>query len=411
MKRAVSVKNVRPFTSTIVMETQEVSSMGHRPKSSAMLCGPALPEESDDTWAALFSVDCGSCSLSCRPASSPLDGLAALVITMHTGTRLRPFRDAAFDEVLDGVVDLNMGFTLTCDLRAGESNCSSLVKSLASFITRVGPVWGERLRCLVVQIQGSLFAAATRGTVGVLVEACHPACPFLICRDDTIALDFFNEMLLHHMDGRTFVSLSEVQSAPPGWRTAFGSSECCVTLVANSSGGRISTDALTGTATLHELPNGDTRVIQSPARDVFMGRRDPGGLVDDGLNGCSLGSLSGISLAGDNGKGATLKFNCPPASLRLLLGAHLHIGELVFDSEEESRIRRKSSQFDLVGCFLQSMARCYVGLISFSRNESVAHTTSTRFPTRSSMRSESVATSMNGGSITTGCDSIGSANS
>lgn len=81
---------------------------------------------------------------------------------------------------------------------------------------------------------------------------------------------------------------------------------------------------------LHNLPNGDVRVIQSPADNVMM--RTP--------------SEENVTHTAGNHRPSALsalKFEGSVRDLQKIIGAHFHIGELIADADIDSQIRRRST--------------------------------------------------------------------
>lgn len=370
MKRSVSVKNVTQQTASSAFEMETVPHDTSDDKISHLRegCVESLRE-----------VDCGSCSVSFEPAGLHCS-LSALSIKAMGKRTLGNLAQA-----LECVLELD-SFVLTFDFRECDPH-QDLAKAVSSFSGAVGSAWDQRLKSMVILVKGSIFTVAMKGVVGAFIKDYTPKCPYLICHQAHIADEFFRETL--QLEATSFVSLCGVTELPSqSWRTVFVG-ECCATLA--PQGSRIP-GAVTAPATLHALPNGDTRVIQSPAGDILMKPRDVRSLLAEDA-ACSLASFkSGGSLSGDARTVANLKFQCPPSSLRLLLGAHLHIGELVYDSEVESRT--KHCAFYPVVYIAQVMLRCYVGLLSFSRSDSEADTRTPYTPSRSrsTLRSQSGAT-------------------
>lgn len=216
----------------------------------------------------------------------------------------------------------------------------------------------RRAKSAAMLVKENIFFQATVGFVGSFVQVLGPGCPILVCHNEVAAEDFFRIRAGAAVPS-TFVSVVGVDVTRSG--------EACVASLAPLeplAGARSAHPAAAklhaeAPSTYHMLPNGDVRVIQSPPRDIIMGK------VAEELNGedltysetaakCAsygaLGSgnlpaLAGLLFVGSTGD-----------SLRHLIGAHFHVGELVVDAEAESFSRRMSKSRT------SAQSRCYGGI-------------------------------------------------
>eukprot|EP00403_Amphidinium_massartii_P021476 CAMPEP_0178390566 /NCGR_PEP_ID=MMETSP0689_2-20121128/10713_1 /TAXON_ID=160604 /ORGANISM="Amphidinium massartii, Strain CS-259" /LENGTH=384 /DNA_ID=CAMNT_0020011081 /DNA_START=219 /DNA_END=1372 /DNA_ORIENTATION=+ len=287
-------------------------------------------------------------------------------------------------EALARVCELGVDFFATFDLRAHQHVHPYITKVLTN-LTSGGECW-QRLRAAVVQVRENIFTTVRLGLVSAFVRTClldpfgpvgATGCPLLICRDDVVAREFceashrawaLNGQTFGPLAGSGFVSLdnvSEDRSAPetssPATSKDVSSAGCVASLapgirrpgrgIAAPGSTTLPAAAIT---TLHELPNGDVRVIQSPARDVVLSSASSssgsksdtdstaaGSSSKGGSAATSTGSIHSSGSGTDLSRSvAALKFECPAERLQPLVGTHLHVGELVFDAEVESYKRR-----------------------------------------------------------------------
>jgi hypothetical protein len=178
---------------------------------------------------------------------------------------------------------------------------------------------------MALLIRSNIFVACARGVIGTFLKMLLPSCPAIVCHCDQVARDFFKASTASSRKSREFVSVVKVQD---------GTSYCLALLEPLLEIGITNIES-----TLHKLPNGDIRVIQSPADDVMM--RTPCGKAMHMANDRQLSAL---------------KFEGSIKVLEHLIGAHFHIGELIADADIESRNRRRGHQrldapVDMKGCW------------------------------------------------------------
>mmetsp|Transcript_61227 Transcript_61227/g.145770 ORF Transcript_61227/g.145770 Transcript_61227/m.145770 type:complete len:412 (-) Transcript_61227:222-1457(-) len=328
----------------------------------------------------LAQVSCGPCTLSVTAHAS---GLAHIVVRTHMAYWSKGDKERLL-EALARVCELGVDFFATFDLRAHQHVHPYITKVLTN-LTSGGECW-QRLRAAVVQVRENIFTTVRLGLVSAFVRTClldpfgpvgATGCPLLICRDDVVAREFceashrawaLNGQTFGPLAGSGFVSLdnvSEDRSAPetssPATSKDVSSAGCVASLapgirrpgrgIAAPGSTTLPAAAIT---TLHELPNGDVRVIQSPARDVVLSSASSssgsksdtdstaaGSSSKGGSAATSTGSIHSSGSGTDLSRSvAALKFECPAERLQPLVGTHLHVGELVFDAEVESYKRR-----------------------------------------------------------------------
>jgi len=180
---------------------------------------------------------------------------------------------------------------------------------------------------MALLIRSNIFVECARGVIGSFIKMWLPGCPAIVCHSEHIASEFFMANTTSSVIGHEFVSVVNVQED--------SSDVACLAFLAPL----LPWDAPNMEGTLHVLPNGDVRVIQSPADDVMM---------------CSP-SEEAMHTTGDSALSA-LKFECSERELMQLIGAHFHIGELITDADIESRNRKLAllhlnSRFGVSGCW------------------------------------------------------------
>merc|ERR1719265_1208852 len=98
-----------------------------------------------------------------------------------------------------------------------------------------------------------------------------------------------------------------------------------------------------GAQTFHTLPNGDVRVIQSPAQDIIVGAVVDAAqqVIENSISSLSSFKSSEFSNCELNQMTAlaALKFDCSTEKLEKLIGVHFHLGELIVDTEMVSLSR------------------------------------------------------------------------
>jgi len=347
----------------------------------------------------LKKVSCGPCTLTVTAHGS---GLVHIVVRTQLAS-WNPGEKERLLEALNRVLALGVDYFATFDLRAHQQVNPHIVKILTGGLTG-GECW-RRLRAAVVQVRENIFTTVRMGIVSAFVRTClldpfgpvgSTGCPLLICRDDGVAREFCEAShRAYSVDGRMpstlasapgFVSLDNISDGNAGVDSVVAK-DCCAGCVASLAPGIRrrgrgapvpSGVASAGITTLHELPNGDVRVIQSPARDVVLSSTSPSGNQDEvrgrtvapaPSTGSMHSSASGAELSRSV---AALKFECPAERLQPLVGTHLHVGELVFDAEVESCKRRytacvrsvpKASLLPIL--WSMNLGECWKGVLAF----------------------------------------------
>jgi len=329
-------------------------------------------------WSQLASVDCGCCTLSLKQGDQNLLGIAVLEIRMRSCRTFR-IKQTILDwlqPVLSRVLNMNIDFVIRYDFR-NQHPTPSFAQGLAAFIDDNAEQFADRLKSAVVLIEDTIFVTAAQGLVGSFIKACLPGCPCLICHGEAAAQEFFQTSV-----GSTsvelnpapapFVSVAGVREAPlhPSRNDSVPMPACLASLqpfLPNLGMLGSATNAGNGghakvPHTVHMLPNGDVRVIQSPPRDLVIRGSSPDFPTDEiskdkQPNDDQVKPLASAIFSGtDLSAVAALKFECPRDQLDKLVGAHFHIGELMIDAEIESHTHQARGfsgtfkDFGVMGC-------------------------------------------------------------
>lgn len=327
-RRRVSVANVlAPAVEQhgCIIE-EKFQSKGSRQNSTECLL--PLVIEAPPPWVESLAV--GGCYLSLRTGGALLPGLACLEITVS-----RQFLD--LDQLLprlDRIMGLGLDLAVTLDFRDQLPDRVS-IRALAELWSGQKENATRRPRYTAVLVRESIFRSATWQPLVSFIRTCAVVGPLVLCHGDATAQDFFRAGAAPQPAASVpFVSIVDVQDATGESAGGYFTGASCVASLAP-----FSTGPCADAHTFHMLPNGDVRVIQSPPGDV-MWQGEQG--EEDG------GSVSKVPTppveATESGAGAvaavaSLKFGCPREQLMQLVGAHLHLGELVVDAELESLLR------------------------------------------------------------------------
>jgi hypothetical protein len=211
-----------------------------------------------------------------------------------------------------------MSFAVTYDFRQGRPS-PKLAMCIGRFIRENEERWSRHAKTMALLIKGNIFVARALEVIVSFIKMCLPGCSAIVCHCDSIAREFFKACTATSKCGHEFVSIVDVQKEV-GLAYADGASYCLASLAP-----LFPEAAATIESTLHMLPNGDVRVIQSPADDIMM--RSPSDKMH--TDGDSSGSLSALKIKGSK------------EELQRLIGAHFHIGEVIADADVESRNRRR----------------------------------------------------------------------
>lgn len=286
---------------------------------------------------------------------------------------------------------------MTYDFQGVQRLPARMSRDLTKFTRSSGELALQVKSCALL-IDGNIVASTMSGAVGRFVDACRPNCPFLICHCEAKASDFFRQSLgcppdidenlpvgfdsgvsaskastastAQSTGGRSrastaqstssaprasFVSVMHVLEASSTTPSSTGACLACLAsmapparaLIAPPEPGdnrRTPSGFLEDAASMHTLPNGDVRVIQSAPL--------LGAMVD--IPALAVGTIRSLTSFGGSGgvefpcgftAMAALKFECRHERLQHLLGVHFHIAELAADAEQEPESPQQA------GCF------------------------------------------------------------
>jgi len=311
-----------------------------------------------------LNVDCGCCSLSFQSGGAASLGktLGHLVIRFKKAGWV-PNEDAELLlAALERVLSTQTDFAVTCDFQNGQPP-PKLATSLDRFVHENKDRWARYATSMALLIRSNIFVECARGVIGTFMKLLLPGCPAIVCHCEDIACEFFMAATSSSAIGHEFVSVVKIQEDSPTNVTAAGTSYCLAFLAPLLK----ELDASNIESTLHVLPNGDVRVIQSPADDVMM---RGGSLAGKPTGGAAMHTIGDCPSAL-----SALKFEGCKRDLAKLIGAHFHIGELIADSEVESLNRKEAiatlrlqREGSIQGCWegaLQALARiCEASLVS-----------------------------------------------
>eukprot|EP00401_Gymnodinium_catenatum_P067122 CAMPEP_0117595772 /NCGR_PEP_ID=MMETSP0784-20121206/73942_1 /TAXON_ID=39447 /ORGANISM="" /LENGTH=344 /DNA_ID=CAMNT_0005397979 /DNA_START=1 /DNA_END=1035 /DNA_ORIENTATION=+ len=298
-----------------------------------------LPENGKASLLALSNVsrcvDCGLCTVELRDGSPKLPDLAQLDIKMSNNA----WKGMDSSEVklllasLDIVLQAHVDFNVTFDFRLCQPT-AAFTEIVANFFETHRASWAQHAKTMALLIRDNIFVAATNGSVGRFIKACLPGCPTLICHDKHAAQEFFQASATRADDLNRFVSVADLVETPQ--RSKFSVPRFLASLAPFQLRSRNMNPEtrqmgvpLKAEPTLHVLPNGDVRVIQSPGGDLLLassGDDAPQGTAPSGSD-AALQALAALKLQGSK------------QTLIQLVGAHFHVAELVIDAEVEAMAR------------------------------------------------------------------------
>lgn len=271
------------------------------------------------------------------------------------------------------------GCIVTYDFRSCMPS-EAFTRGLAEFFRARLELWADRVKSVAVLLQDNVLEAAVTGPVASFLRACPrpTGCPFVLSHSTGMVEEFFqvclNPGIAKLGDEAQFWSVVDVlddpRSPPSFWHPEVKS---CLASLAPSHGPK---KAGNRAQMLHVLPNGDTRVIQSPPQDVVVKThpRRRSWKVEEEVQ-----HLLPEWQEADLTTMAALAFDCPREELQQLVGAHFHVGELTVDAEVPDAPWRCGPQADgfeefscadgLVLLFSRAMtawAPCFMSLLKGS---------------------------------------------
>jgi len=286
-----------------------------------------------DEGSFLADVDCQSTAV--RPGVSHL---------WVTPGRCGCTRDGGegFLAALRRVLASGENFAVTYDFRSCMPD-PDFTRGLAEFCKEHLELWADRVKSAALLVQDNVLEAAAQGPVAKFLRACPcpPGCPFVLCHSAGMVEEFFQACLGPAMPyiGAQFLSVVDVLDDPrtptSSWKPGNKARACLASLAPSPSLAEVGTQA----QMLHVLPNGDTRVIQSPPQDVVVtsdSRRASLSVHEDVK---PLSPELGGGIGEELTTLAALAFDCPREQLRQIVGAHFHVGELAVDAETDSLLR------------------------------------------------------------------------
>jgi hypothetical protein len=260
----------------------------------------------------------GCCSLTFESkGSSPNFELGHLIIGFDSSKPTSAEDTARLLETLDGVFNLDVDFAVTCDLRLGHPS-AQLAISIGRFLQHNHGRWSRHVMSMAVLITGNIFVAFAQGVLVKILTMWFPSCPAIVCHCEYIAKEFFVAHTSNSSIGREFVSVVKVRQECVD---LCDEKDYCSAFVAPLRPWEVNHVSSSIESTIHILPNGDLRVIQSPADDII---RDTTKELPKGCAGKALSAL---------------KFEGMERDLAPLIGTHFHIGELIADADIESEAR------------------------------------------------------------------------
>eukprot|EP00747_Dinoflagellata_sp_TGD_P184248 gnl/TRDRNA2_/TRDRNA2_39707_c0_seq1.p1 gnl/TRDRNA2_/TRDRNA2_39707_c0~~gnl/TRDRNA2_/TRDRNA2_39707_c0_seq1.p1 ORF type:complete len:438 (-),score=77.92 gnl/TRDRNA2_/TRDRNA2_39707_c0_seq1:411-1724(-) len=353
-----------------VQEAARLADQGEQSKLTAEIAG-VQRSEADRFLADYRPVDCGYCTLSFKRGGPTLPGLACLVVRIRRRGQVTSSGKRLLAATLKRIVDAGIDFVATFDFRCHHR--PDLAEDMAAcFGEEDKKIWAARLKSVALLVDDNIFVTAAKGLMGSFIKACKPMCPFIICHRESTAEEFFQAGLddsvapdcpkarawissVANMARSSFVSITKVFDAASRHVSSDSSFTMPVAACATIASlapllPRKGPFAGQLEPTVHTLPNGDVRVIQSPPRDIVLGAV-PGQADDGGQAVENTAAAPGrrerndsdvqISPSCDFTTETAMKFECRLENMTPLVGAHFHITELVVDAEVESMSRRR----------------------------------------------------------------------
>lgn len=273
-------------------------------------------------------------------------------------------------EIIDAAFAEGLSLAVTFDLRSSHLgdftrtttttwNMPSNAERLRVFFEKEprASIYLRRARLASVLFKGSLFKETTVVLLGSVTKTLQFSCPLIFSHSRTTAKEFFLAAVGAADDIGIgiggYVSVVGLKGAERHLTPEM--EETCVASVAPLSKKadlfKSHSNAKAETSTIqHMLPNGDVRVIQSAPEDYIVTTTSQGGLCniseqEEMVNDEEV-KPPGSSPSG--GAFSALLLKGPAESLRLLIGAHFNVAELLIDADaladtETSRSAQTSS--------------------------------------------------------------------
>mmetsp|Transcript_47335 Transcript_47335/g.75626 ORF Transcript_47335/g.75626 Transcript_47335/m.75626 type:complete len:401 (-) Transcript_47335:120-1322(-) len=282
-----------------------------------------------------FSMDCQVCSISFEPNITGFPGMAHLTLVLQKARVVTQYHiktvSQALESTLQRIERACTNFVISYDLRNARMPMPELAQTFAKLHREHAPQFARQLKAIAVLVADNLFTmAAKNGTRNFIRGSCFPSCPHFVGHSRANAEDFFRALpcRTHPKGMDSFVSLvsaDEVSDEPECVETCIGK---LVPLHRQDS----NDDAnIVVRPMMHQLSNGDVRVVQTAAIDVML-RQDPQSKIR------SDGETSSKESLQSNRTVKAFKFQCSPVKLQEFIGAIFHIGELTIDADAASKI-------------------------------------------------------------------------
>lgn len=182
-------------------------------------------------------------------------------------------------------------------------------------------------KTVALLISDNIYEAGAKTISGRIIRSFLPGCPAIVCHCEHIAKEFFSESSAISNEFVSVVAIKEGKDDSQAAGPSGPLSHAVIKPTVRKSGSEVD-------ATMHILPNGDVRVIQTPASDVVKCKEIYGKQHKAvGLQLKSTGRSSTL---------AAITFKCRKEHLEPLIGTHFHVGELIADAEAESTGRQQS---------------------------------------------------------------------
>lgn len=290
--------------------------------------------------------NCGHCTVTLEGFGPALPGVCHFVLSTEGKMPPADLGESIrlLTAVLDTLLQVSMPFVATLDFQSDPPE--PITAHLSRFFEKHRERLRSRQKAIALLIKENIFSAVGTGLLLYWFKASFPWCPSLICHANDSSQEFFRWVAA---DGNAstqnvsaFVSVAEVLEATDGHASRSILASLRPLMKRPCSIDHMVPQLAGAAPTLHSLPNGDVRVIQSPPRDVIV--------ADGSANRMGRGSPSSSSKP-DLGAVA-LKFRCSKSRLAQLQGSHFHIGELLIDAEKESdsRFNRRQQLGGPVDC-------------------------------------------------------------